>query len=185
MAERLIATGLQTPKRRIANECPGTQRQELMESQALLAIQEQYTQSSKKFDDMVYAAREVGALVRETLDFGVTTNSTPLLEATAIAQNEATNCYGHTIVASECLERIGVEHCISYANQHTFVTLFDRQGDGAFMLDVATKELWCDMTSAIGGEDPLNQFAKGELRAINTLYSRELLRQLPAEKNRE
>ncbi len=124
-------------------------------------------------------------LVRQTVDFAPTSAISPLLDATELAHREVTNCFGHVIIASECLEQLGIEHFVSYANQHAIVTLFDRGSDRAFLLDVATKELCCDMTEAIGGSDPLDQLAMGDLRAVNTLYSDELLKRLPPSTDRE
>ena len=98
----------------------------------------------------------------------------PLLDAVEVANREATNRFGHVIIASECLEQLGIEHFVSYANQHAMVTLFDRSSERAFLLDVATEELCCDMTGVIGSgaSNPLDQLAMGELRAVNTFFFR-------------
>ncbi|WP_243826457.1 hypothetical protein [Candidatus Nanosynbacter sp. TM7-057] len=145
-----------------------------------------YEKSDKTFDDVVEAAKSVAELVRETLYFRSTGNFSSPLEAVNIAKDEAANCYGHTIVASECLEKLGIEHFISYANQHTFITLFDRSSNRSFIIDVLTEELRCEMTDAIGfdGIDPIEQLYCGELRANSTLYTDLLLQKLPSSVNR-
>ena len=108
------------------------------------------------------------------------------LNADNIAKDEVANCYGHTIVASECLEELGIEHFISYANQHTFITLFDRDSNRSFMVDILTKELCCEITDAIGfgNKDPVEQLNCGELRAKSTLYTDVLLQKLPPSINK-
>ena len=146
-----------------------------------------YEKSDKTFDDIAEAAKSVAELVCETLNFRSTGNFSSPLEAVNIAKDEAANCYGHTIVASECLEKLGIEHFISYANQHTFITLFDRSSNNrSFIIDVLTEELRCEMTDAIGfdGIDPAEQLYYGELRANSTLYTDLLLQKLPSSVNR-
>lgn len=174
-----IATNILTPKRRVAETDSNIQRERLLESQALRLIKATYEQSAKRFDDMIEAAVEVGGLVRRTLDFTPTTGLTPPLTPHSVADREATNCFGYAIVASECLEQLGMEHFIGYANQHAFVMLVDRKSDRSFMLDVANKELYQETTQAIGGDDMIQQLELGNLRAINVLDSRVLIRQLP------
>ena len=67
------------------------------------------------------------------------------------------------------------------------VTLFDRSSERAFLLDVATEELCCDMTGVIGSgaPNPLDQLAMGELRAVNAFFSEELLKRLPPSIDRQ
>lgn len=181
-----MAAQLFTPKSSITEQNPHIHRELLLESQQLRAINDEYEQSPKTFDDTARAAMSVASLVRETLDFAPTSNSSQPLRAEIIAETEVANCFGCTIVTSECLERLGIEHFISYANQHTFVTLFDRQSDRSFMIDVKTRELCCEMTGVIGRENPLNQLQCGQLRAENSLFTDDLLmRQLTPSVNRE
>ena len=144
-----------------------------------------YEKSDKTFDDVAEAAKSVAELVRETLYFGSTDRGSRELNAENIAKYEVANCYGHTIVASECLEKLGIEHFISYANQHSFITLFDRGSDRSFMIDVLTKELCCEMTTAVGftSSHPLDKFSCGELKSQDSLKTDELLKQLPATVN--
>lgn len=183
--DEYLSAELMTPKRRLVEGDPELQRELLLDSQQLKLIRVVYEQSPQGFDDATEAASQVAHLVRQTVDFVPTSTITPPLSSEVISESEVTNCFGYAIIASECLEQIGIEHFVGYANQHSFLTLFDRTSNRAFLLDVATKELCCDMTDAIGGEDPLNQLAVGALRAENTLYSNELLKQLPPSVNRE
>lgn len=181
-----MAAQLLTPKSSRVEQGDSGQRELLFESQQLRAIEAEYEQSPKTFDDTARAATSVASLVRETLNFATTGHFSQPLQAEIIAKTEVANCFGHTIVASECLERLGIEHFISYANQHTFVTLFDRQSDRSFMIDVKTRELCCEMTGVIGRENPLNQLYRGQLRAENSLFTDDLLmRQLPPSVNSE
>lgn len=186
MDERYSAAQLLTPKSSHVEQDGNGRRELLFESRQLRAIEAEYEQSPKTFDDAAKAAMSVASLVRETLDFASTGHFSQPLQAEIIAETKVANCFGHTIVASECLERLGIEHFISYANQHTFVTLFDRQSDRSFMIDVKTRELCCEMTGVIGRENPLNQLQCGQLRAENSLFTDDLLlRQLPPSVNRE
>lgn len=185
MDERYISAELMTPKQRLVDSNPELKRELLLDSQQLKLLKTSYEQSPREFDDATETATGVAQLVRQTLDFAVTSSDSPLLNAENLANREATNCFGHVIVASECLEQIGIEHFVSYANQHAIITLFDQGSERAFLLDVATKELCFDITGAIGGNDPLYQLAAGKLRAVNTLYSTELMKHLPPSIDRE
>ena len=180
-----LSSQLLTPRSDIA-EKRGVKRELLLESEKLCGIKNVYEKSDKTFDDVAEAAKSVAELVRETLYFRSTGNFSSPLEVVNIAKDEAANCYGHTIVASECLEKLGIEHFISYANQHTFITLFDRSSNRSFIIDVLTEELRCEMTDAIGfdGIDPIEQLYCGELRANSTLYTDLLLQKLPSSVNR-
>ena len=184
--DRYLSTQLLTPRSDIA-EKRGIKRELLLESKKLCNIKSVYEKSDKTFDDIAEAAKSVAELVCETLNFRSTGNFSSPLEAVNIAKDEAANCYGHTIVASECLEKLGIEHFISYANQHTFITLFDRSSNNrSFIIDVLTEELRCEMTDAIGfdGIGPAEQLYYGELRANSTLYTDLLLQKLPSSVNR-
>lgn len=152
----------------------------LRESSALNAVRDRFVCSRQRYDDRVEAAICVGDLVRQELTFRSSSATTPYLTPEAIAETKTANCYGHTIVASECLEGVGIEHMISYANQHAFITLFDRESRNAFMIDVAVKDFYIDISDVIGGEDPLDQIQEGKLRAENTFYSLEFLKKLGA-----
>ncbi len=175
-----LAAELMTPKHRIAAQNIEIGRERLLDSKQLKIIGTAYEQSPLAFEDATNAAVLVGHLVRQTLEFEDMDEATPLLTTELIAQREKANCYGYTIVASECLDQIGVEHYVGYVNQHAVVMLFDRTSGSkrSYLLDVATKEFYQETTKAVGGEDPLDQLWRGELRAINTLQTSELLRKV-------
>lgn len=144
--EKYLSANLMTPKRQLVKAEPGLRRELLLDSQQLKLIRAVYEQSPQTYDAATKAAVNIAQVVRQTVDFAPTSADSPLLNAVKVASREATNCFGHAIIASECLEQLGIEHCISYANQHAMVTLFDRGSERAFLLDVATEELCCDMT---------------------------------------
>lgn len=185
--EEHLSANLMTPKRQLVKAEPGLRRELLLDSQQLKLIRAVYEQSPQTYDAATKAAVNIAQVVRQTVGFAPTSADSPLLNAVKVASREATNCFGHAIIASECLEQLGIEHCISYANQHAMVTLFDRGSERAFLLDVATEELCCDMTGVLGSgaPDPLDQLAMGELRAVNAFFSEELLKRLPPSIDRQ
>lgn len=185
MDERYLSSQLLTPKSSMA-EKEGSSREFLLGSREFCNVKSMYESSSKTFDDIAEVAECVAEIVRNTIDFRATSHSSSPLNADNIAKDEVANCYGHTIVASECLEELGTEHFISYANQHTFIALFDRDSNRSFMVDILTKELCCEITDAIGfgNKDPVEQLNCGELRAKSTLYTDLLLQKLPPSINK-
>lgn len=181
-----LAAELMTPRKSIAAGNIEIGRERLLDSKQLKIIGTAYEQSPPTFDDAIEAAILVGSLVRQTLEFAPTTDGTPFLTAESIAERETANCYGYTIVASECLDQIkGLEHYIGYANQHAVIMLFDRPSQRSFLLDVPTKELCKETTEAISGKDPQDQLMSGELRAVNWLQTSELVKNLPPSINRD
>lgn len=181
-----LAAELMTPKHRIAAQNIEIGRERLLDSKQLKIIGAAYEQSPLAFEDATNAAVLVGHLVRQTLEFAPTTDGTPLLTAESIAERETANCYGYTIVASECLDQIkGLEHYIRYVNQHAVIMLFDRPSQRSFLLDVPTNELCKETTEAISGKDPQDQLMSGELRAVNWLQTSELVKNLPPSINRD
>ena len=181
-----LAAELMTPKHRIAAQNIEIGRERLLDSKQLKIIGTAYEQSPLAFEDATNAAVLVGHLVRQTLEFAPTTDGTPLLTAESIAERETANCYGYTIVASECLDQIkGLEHYIGYVNQHAVIMLFDRPSQRSFLLDVPTNELCKETTEAISGKDPQDQLMSGELRAVNWLQTSELVKNLPPSINRD
>ena len=185
--DEYLSANLMTPKRQLVKAESGLRRELLLDSQQLKLIRAVYEQSPQTYDAATKAAVDIAQVVRQTVDFAPTLANSPLLDAVEVANREATNCFGHVIIASECLEQLGIEHFVSYANQHAMVTLFDRGSERAFLLDVATEELCCDMTGVIGSgaPNPLDQLAMGELRAVNTFFSGELLKRLPPSIDRQ
>ena len=181
-----LAAELMTPKHRIAAQNIEIGRERLRDSKQLKIIGAAYEQSPLAFEDATNAAVLVGHLVRQTLEFAPTTDGTPLLTAESIAERETANCYGYTIVASECLDQIkGLEHYIGYVNQHAVIMLFDRPSQRSFLLDVPTNELCKETTEAISGKNPQDQLMSGELRAVNWLQTSELVKNLPPSINRD
>lgn len=161
-----------------------TNHELLLDSKPLQEIALEYKQSNKEFDDVMQAATQVSQLVRQTLNFASTDQRTPLLTAESLAERRATNCFGYTLVTSECLEKIGVPHYVSYANQHTFVTAIHPESQRLLMIDPTSSYLTCELTEAVGGKSPADQLQSGEVRAFNGLYAEALLKQLPPEINR-
>ena len=181
-----LAAELMTPKHRIAAQNIEIGRERLLDSKQLKIIGAAYEQSPLAFEDATNAAVLVGHLVRQTLEFAPTTDGTPFLTAESIAERETANCYGYTIVASECLDQIkGLEHYIGYVNQHAVIMLFDRPSQRSFLLDVPTNELCKETTEARSGKDPQDQLMSGELRAVNWLQTSELVKNLPPSINRD
>jgi len=181
-----LAAELMTPRKSIAAGNIEIGRERLLDSKQLKIIGTAYEQSPLAFEDATNAAVLVGHLVRQTLEFAPTTDGTPLLTAESIAERETANCYGYTIVASECLDQIkGLEHYIGYVNQHAVIMLFDRPSQRSFLLDIPTNELCKETTEAISGKNPQDQLMSGELRAVNWLQTSELVKNLPPSINRD
>lgn len=158
----------------------GRKSRSILECDKFLAIKESYNQGGRPFDKDIKVACQVGNLVRDALVFCPTGSSTPLLRPETLATIQATNCIGHTLVTSELLDEVGVEHFVSFVNQHAIVLLADQALRRSFMLDTAEERLCLETTDVIEAA-PLDQLRSGRTRTIHTFYSQHLSRHLPAE----
>lgn len=144
----------------------------LLDSARFKTIKAVYQSSEQSYDDQVEAAYATADLVRQTLRFEKHTPAHPPFSSEALIQTQRTDCHGHSIVTSECLDEVGIDHWISFANQHSFIVLEDKsRQDGASrrvnLLDTAEKYLYIDMTSALAGTAFAEQ--EGEYGAVNTI----------------
>ncbi|HMS92751.1 MAG TPA: hypothetical protein PKD28_00015 [Candidatus Saccharibacteria bacterium] len=150
----------------------GVTPEPILDSTRFKMIKEVYQSSEQSYDDRVEAANATADLVRRTLRFEKHTSAHPPFSPEMLGQTQRTNCHGHSIVTSECLDEVGVDHWISFANQHSFIVLEDElQHDGVShrvnLLDTAEKHLYIDMTSAFAGTALAKQ--GGEYGAVNTI----------------
>ena len=182
--EAMLSSGLVTPKKRFLEIDPTIEQSPLLESPRLKRIVAAYKEvgDTPQFGDTIEAVTAVGSLVRHTLNFAsLNASGIPRLKPEELQENPVTNCYGYTVVASEILDKIGIEHYISVANEHAFIVVFKPHSDKAFMLSVADKELYTDITDVIGSQHPLDQLATGELFAENEFDSQRLAEKIEDE----
>ena len=145
----------------------GVAPEALLESTRLRTIKAAYETSDQTYDDRVEAAYATANLVRQTLRFEPHTPLHPPFSPEAIAETHRTNCHGHSIVASECLDAVGINHWISFANQHSFLLLEDESSHRVNLIDTAVKPLYIDITPAFGGTPLADQ--DNEYGAVNRL----------------
>lgn len=143
-AERLV-----TPYSRIAQE--GIAPEPLLDSVRFRTIRAVYDASDHTYDDMVEAAYATAGLVRQTLWFEPHKPDHPEFSPENLSETQQTNCHGHSIVTSECLDELGISHLIGFANQHSFLLLQSDEDQQINLVDTAVKQLYIDITPAIHG----------------------------------
>jgi hypothetical protein len=101
---------------------------------------------------MVEAAYATAELVRQTLRFEPHTSDHPEFSPESLAETQQTNCHGHSIVTSECLDRLEIPHLVGFANQHSFLLLqSDDEDQRINLVDTAVKQLYVEVTPAVVG----------------------------------
>lgn len=148
-ADRLITPHTDTIEAGVAPE-------PIFDSAKFKIITEKYHTSNRSYDDQVEAAYATAELVRHTLRFEQHGPVRPPLSPEALRRTQRTNCHGHSIVTSECLDVVGINHWVGFANQHSFIVLEDesrREGVSRRLnlIDTAEKHLYIDMTPAFIG----------------------------------
>jgi hypothetical protein len=127
----------------------GVKQEPLLSSERFIEIESSYNLSDKTYADTVYAAYEVANLVRNTLRFETHSISQAPLSVESLADKQYTNCHGHAIVASECMDKIGIPHIVAIANQHSFIVLNNKDTGEFNLVDVAVRPLYVDITKAV------------------------------------
>ncbi len=128
----------------------GLASEPLLESARFRKIQADFEGSDKSYDDSVEAAYQTAGLIRKYIEFSDRTTDQPELTPEWIGESHKTNCYGHTIITSECLERLGIDHYIGFANQHSFVLMQDADSGRVNLIDTPVEKLCTDITPALG-----------------------------------
>ncbi len=123
----------------------------ILESASLREIRDIYDDSSKSYDDTVKAGYHTATLIRSCIEFSNHTTDQPELSPEWVGASHKTNCHGHSIVASECLEHLGIEHYIGFANQHSFLLMQDPSSGNVNLIDTPVEKLCIDITPAMGG----------------------------------
>jgi hypothetical protein len=122
----------------------------LLESARFREIKANYDGSDGSYDDAVEAAYLTAGLIRSCIQFSDHTPDQPALTPDWVGSSHKTNCHGHSIVASECLEYLGIEHYIGFANQHSFLLMQDVESDRVNLIDTPVEKLCVDITPALG-----------------------------------
>ncbi len=72
----------------------------------------------------------------------------------SMAEAQVTNCYGYTMVLSECFERVGIPHYIGTASQHVFAlvpVIHDDDKPSFYFADALTPEFNHDIQLDLSG----------------------------------
>ena len=144
-AEKLI-----TPHSSIARE--GIIPEPLLDSVRFRTIRAAYEASDHTYEDMLEATYATAGLVRQTLRFEPHKPDHPEFSAENLTKTQQTNCHGHSIVTSECLDELGIPHLVGFANQHSFLLVqSDDEDQRINLVDTAVKQLYIDITPAVVG----------------------------------
>lgn len=173
--KELLSGSLMTPRANIAAQAPSITREPLLASQALNTEIASYNTTPKTYDDQVTAALGISSIVRKTLSYRSFVGRTELLNSENIAESEQTNCHGYVAVLSECLEQAKIDHYICFANGHSFVLLGDKASQQYTMIDPVTRKYNGDITSALEGEDVIEQLSNGAPTATVNFHTNKML----------
>ena len=167
----MYAERLTTPSPEIIKA--GAEPESLLESVRLKTIKAAYEASDQSPEDKIEAAYATAHLVRQTLRFEPHTALQPKFSPESIATSQRTNCHGYSIVTSECLQEVEIDHRIGYANQHSFILLEDERR--VTLIDTPVRQLYTDITPAVIGA-PLGA-QEDERGAVNMLRGDIILQQ--------
>lgn len=173
----LLSGKLMTPRMEIAAQSPLIYREPLLLSQTLATAIASYETTEKTPDDALTTALSIANIVHDSLSPKTVARRTTLLTPESLAESEEANCYGYTVVLSECLEKAKIEHFVGFVNGHSFVLLHDEQNKAYKMIDALTRKYSGDITTALRGPDIVDQLCGGSRHANVELHTDEMLRQ--------
>lgn len=96
-----------------------------------------------------------------------------------VQEEQKTNCYGHTIVLSECLENVRIPHHIVYTNGHAFVMVSDF-ASFAWMIDAGEPTMNGNMMNSLSKTglnevpDQLAKYHRGSVKFRTLDYIKEV-----------
>lgn len=125
---------------------------------------------------------EIARLVHRSLYFRINRADSPQLTPDNLAIDQTTNCYGYTLVLSECLERADVRHSIGFINGHALTVIED--DSTPWFIDAQAPHLSGPITTATGGRAQLAAaFAEKNARGRSAIrfYSDNFLKSLPSD----
>lgn len=146
----MFAEHLYTPHPSIVDST--ISQEPLLQSVRLRTVKAAFEASDRSYDDQVEAAYAAANIVRQTLRFQPSTALQPRLDPEQLARSPETNCHGHSIVTSEVLETIGVDHYIGFSNNHSYILLQEPVGGQVNLVDTAVKQMYADITPALSGK---------------------------------
>lgn len=153
---------LMTPRTNIVDQYSALAREPLLESQALLTEIASFNTTGKTYEDKVIVALGIAEIVRNTLNGYKKGEKRDILSPEIIASNERANCFGQTIVLSECLDQAQIEHFVCFTNGHAFVLLGDGEEGHFYNIDPVTHKFNGDVTQLISGVNIFEQFGAGQ-----------------------
>lgn len=91
--------------------------------------------------EIVECAEQVAQTVSETLAYQSFADKSRTLSPEQLATDQISNCYGFTVVASECLESVGVPHWIGYVNDHACCIVTDEKRSFAWFMSAVSPRM--------------------------------------------
>lgn len=123
-------------------------------------------------------AHTISYIVSRTLDYETGHTTRNGLSPESISSQKS-DCFGYTMVLSECLEQAGIDHLLAYSNGHAFTVVTDRKSY-AWMIDGLSPCLNDDLYRASNRLDfeglpgQLEVNGRGAIRFSSSLYSQRL-----------
>jgi|GEM_PF-2874603 hypothetical protein len=111
----------------------------IISSEAFRKIDYDFSLSDKRLPDKIKAATDLCDIIRKNLWFEPLNADTPVLSEQFIDTEHRTNCFGYTIVCSECLDKLSMDHNVAFANGHSFVLIRDMEG--CYLCDSTSKDV--------------------------------------------
>lgn len=100
-------------------------------------------------DTVLKHAETITQTVHRTLSFRSRVDDDRLLTPENLADGQASNCYGYTVLLSEALEKAGIRHFIGFANSHALAIVAPTEESEPWVFDALTPQFNAPLGRAV------------------------------------
>lgn len=145
-------------------------------------------EGTKHYDSAVFSAADyIAQTVHHSLEFKTDKENFVPLTPKNIRKNQTTNCYGYTVVQSECLSEAGIPHYVAFMNTHALTVVTGSGNTNPWIVDPLAPQINAPIHQNVSRlnkqiiDQDIAKYGRGSAR----FYSRAFTQQLSTDKSFE
>ncbi len=145
-------------------------------------------EGTKHYDKAVFSAADyIANSVHKTLIFKTDKENPVPLTPENIQQDPTTNCYGFTVIQSECMSAAGIPHYVAFMNNHALTVVTGSGQKEPWIIDPLAPQMNAPINRRVSHLDiqTIDQDIEKYGRGSTRFYSRAFTQQLSTDKSFE
>jgi len=124
-------------------------------------------------------AEHITQTVHKTLSYQSNEADTRLLTPEHLADGQTSNCYGYTVVLSECFERAGIRHFVAFANSHAMTVVVPLTDSEPWTFDSLTPQFDSPLDGAVSKSaftqaiTDIEKYGRGAVKFYSRVFARQ------------